>query len=67
MKHEEGKACQELMRLDQAILAAVLSVTGEVTVQREAVNRHLREATAVRAVYDEAAGTYRLWTEVKTT
>lgn len=57
---EQLEGCQQLLALDQAVLAAVLSVSGPVTVDRRDINRHLQAQTAVRAVFDETAGTYRL-------
>ena len=53
-----GTAAQ-IMALDQAVLAAVLEVTGSVTVSREAINRCLREKTAVGAA--ETEGGFQLW------
>ena len=52
-------ACEEIMAIDQAVLAAVLETTGEVTVSREAVNRCLREKTVVGA--EPTEGGFRLW------
>ena len=49
------------MALDQAVMAAILEVTGAVTVSREAVNRHVREKTAVRA--EQTAEGFQLWVQ----
>ena len=61
MNSENLTAYQQLMALDQAVMAAILEVTGEVTVSREAVNRHVREKTAVRA--GQTAEGFRLWVQ----
>ena len=53
------ESAAQIMALDQAVLAAVLEVTGDVTVSREAINRCLREKTAVGAA--ETEGGFRLW------
>ncbi|MBE6961271.1 MAG: hypothetical protein E7445_02320 [Ruminococcaceae bacterium] len=57
---EELEGCRQIMALDQAVLAAVLTEIGEVTVRREDIRRHLQENRQVRAAYDPEAGTYTL-------
>ena len=58
---KENTAYQQLMALDQAVMAAMLEVAGEVTVSREAVNRHVREKTAVRAERTDTG--FRFWVQ----
>lgn len=58
---EELEGCRQIMGLDQAVMAAILEVTGEVAVSREAVCRCLRERRTVRA--EQTAEGFRLWTE----
>ena len=47
------------MAVDQAMMAAILETTGEVTVSREAIRRCLREKTVVCA--EPTEGGFRLW------
>ena len=70
METKQAKECdrmndkaglQQLMALDQAVMAAILEAVGEVTVQREAMNSHFRKQTAVRAEQTEEG--FRLWVE----
>lgn len=59
MNEEQGY--QQLMALDQAVLAAVLEKTGAMTVERAAIQRHLQEKRQVRA--EQTAEGFRLWVE----
>ena len=59
--NSENTAYQQLMALDQAVMADMLEVTGAVTVSREAVNRHVREKTAVRAAQTDTG--FRFWVQ----
>lgn len=58
---EELDGCRQVMELDQAVLAAVLEKTGEVTVERAAIQRLLQEKRQVRA--EQTAEGFCLWTE----
>ena len=60
---EELEGCRQVAALDQAMIAAILEKTGEVTVSREAIHRHLQEKRQVRAEWCPEADSYRLWTE----
>ena len=61
MKHQlhSHETVEQIMAVDQAMMAAILETTGEITVSREAVNRCLREKTVVRA--EPTEGGFRLW------
>ena len=58
---EELAGCREIIRLDAAVLAAVLMQTGPVTVRRDEIRRLVEAKTAVRADVTESG--FRLWTE----
>ena len=60
---EELAACREIIALDQAVLAAVLTVTGTVTLDLQAVKRCLQEKTEIRGGMTE--GGILLWTDRK--
>ena len=60
---EQLDGCRQLLELEQGVLAAVLSAAGEVTVSRQDISRHTKNKPVIRAVYDEADGTCRLWVE----
>lgn len=58
---EELTGYRQVIELDQAMLAAVLNKTGEVTVRREDIRRCLQEKRQVRAAQTEEG--FRLWLE----
>lgn len=58
---EELTGLRQVTVLDQAVLAAVLEKTGEVTVSGEDIRRHLQEKRQVRA--EQMPEGFRLWTE----
>ena len=60
---EQLTGCQQLVQLDQAVIAAILEKTGAVEVTRADIRRLLEEKRQVRAAYDAETGVYRLWTE----
>ena len=61
MKHQlhSDETAEQIMAVDQAMMAAILETTGEVTVSREAIRRCLREKTVVCA--EPTEGGFRLW------
>ena len=65
-QREELTGYRQIIELDQAVMAAILEKAGAVTVGREDIARHLQEKTKVRADWEPAADSYRLWTEERT-
>ena len=60
---EQLTGCRQIIRLDAAVLAAVLDKTGPVEVRQMEIRRNLRDQRQVLAACDPQGGIYRLWTE----
>lgn len=60
---EELEGCRQVIKLDQAVMAAILEKAGEVTVSREDIRRHLRETRQIRAAWQPETDSCRLWLE----